>query len=101
MRPVPQPVENGQDAVVVVLGREVRHAVAVHDLRATKLQVGRVDLPTEHLVQRARAREDDRVAVVLDGPLAAMPRPAKPAPSKKKVESALSAPLEKSAQPPC
>lgn len=45
-------------------------AVRVHDLRATELKVGRVHLAAEHLVERAGARQDDRVALVLDVALA-------------------------------
>lgn len=48
----------------------MRHAVLVHDLRATELKVRRVDLATENLVERASTREDDGLALDLDDTLA-------------------------------
>ena len=65
-----EPLDDAEDALEVVGGREVRHAVLVHDLGAAELEVARVDLATEHLVERAGAREDDRLALDLDGALA-------------------------------
>lgn len=48
----------------------MRHTVLVHDLGATELQVGRVDLATKQLVDGWRTRQDDRLAFDLDRTLA-------------------------------
>jgi len=47
----------------------VRHTIAVHDLRATELEVGSVDFATEQLVDGLRTGEDDWLAFNLDGTL--------------------------------
>jgi hypothetical protein len=44
----------------------MRHTVLVHDLRASELEVGRVDLATENLVERSRSGEDDGLSLDLD-----------------------------------
>ena len=38
----------------------MRDAVVVHDLNATKLRVGGVDLATQQLIQSRRASQNDR-----------------------------------------
>jgi len=47
----------------------VRHTVLVHDLCATELQVGSVDLATEQLVDGRSTSEDDRLTLDLDSTL--------------------------------
>lgn len=47
----------------------MRDTVLVHDLRSAELEVGRVDLATEDLVERSRTGEDDRLSLDLDGAL--------------------------------
>ena len=69
-RDVAEPADDRQDTLEVVRCRQVRDTVLVHDLRATELQVRRVHLASQHLVEGARAREDDRLALDLDGTLA-------------------------------
>ena len=65
-----QPVDDLLDALEVVRGRHVADAVLVHDLRAAELQVRRVDLAAEQLVDGGCARQDDGLALDLDGALA-------------------------------
>ena len=63
------PLDDLLDTVEVVVGRHVRDTVLVHDLRATELQVGGVDLSTQQLVDSRSAGQDDRLTLDLDGPL--------------------------------
>jgi hypothetical protein len=48
----------------------MRDTIAVHDLSATELQIGCIDLATEKLVDGRSASEDDRLALNLNGTLA-------------------------------
>jgi hypothetical protein len=48
----------------------VRDTVPVHDLGATELQVGSVDLASEQLVDSLGTSKDDGLAFDLDGTLA-------------------------------
>lgn len=48
----------------------MRHTILVHDLGATELDVGCVDLATEQLVDGGSAGEDDGLAFDLYGTLA-------------------------------
>lgn len=69
-RDVSEPADDRENTLEVVRRRQVRDTVLVHDLGATELQVRRVDLATEDLVQGAGASQDDRLALDLDGALA-------------------------------
>ena len=46
------------------------NTVLIHDLGATKLQIGRVDLTAEELVDSSCTSQDDRLAFDLDSSLA-------------------------------
>ncbi|RUS26108.1 hypothetical protein BC938DRAFT_471232 [Jimgerdemannia flammicorona] len=65
-----QPLHNFADTLEVVFGGQVGHTVLVHDLGAAELEVGGVDLTTEHLVQCGSTSQDDWLTLVLDGALA-------------------------------
>jgi hypothetical protein len=47
----------------------MRHTVAIHDLRTTKLQVGSVDFATEQLIDSLGTGKNNRLALDLDGTL--------------------------------
>ncbi|PNY27761.1 Uncharacterized protein TCAP_02317 [Tolypocladium capitatum] len=64
------PLDDSRHALEIVVGRHVRHAIAVHDLRATELQVGRVDLAAQQVVQGGSTGQDDGLALDLHGTLA-------------------------------
>ena len=68
-RHVRQPAKDLLDAVLIVGGEQVRHAVGEHDLRPTQLVLGDVDLLAEQLVERREAREDDGPVGHLDDAL--------------------------------
>ena len=63
-RHVADPLEDRAHAREVVADVHVRHAVVVHDLRATELHVRRVHVASEQLVDRHRSREDHRRLVL-------------------------------------
>lgn len=64
------PVDDLRDTLEVVVGGHVGDTVLVHDLGATELQVGGVDLTTQELVDGRGTGEDDGLALDLDGTLA-------------------------------
>ena len=65
-----QPVHNLRHTLEVVAGCHVGNTIFVHDLSATKLQIGRVDLTAEELVDSSCSSQDDRLAFDLDSSLA-------------------------------
>mmetsp|Transcript_14907 Transcript_14907/g.36607 ORF Transcript_14907/g.36607 Transcript_14907/m.36607 type:complete len:623 (+) Transcript_14907:577-2445(+) len=67
---VRQPAQDGRHATHVVGHDEVRHPIGSHHARAADLRVGRVHLAPQDLVERRRAREDQRRVDVLDHALA-------------------------------
>jgi hypothetical protein len=54
----------------IIIGGQVRDAVLVHDLSATKLQVGCVDFATKKLVDGGGTSQDDWLTLDLDSTLA-------------------------------
>ena len=63
------PLDNLGDTSEVIVGSQVRDTIAIHDLSATKLQVGGVDLATQEVVERRSTSEDDGLALNLDSTL--------------------------------
>ncbi|GFF28865.1 hypothetical protein IFM46972_02469 [Aspergillus udagawae] len=64
------PLDNLLDTLKVIGGSHVRDTVLVHDLSTTELQVRRVNLATQQLVDGRGTSQNDRLAFHLDGSLA-------------------------------
>ncbi|CAG9956035.1 unnamed protein product [Clonostachys rosea f. rosea IK726] len=64
------PLNNLGDTGEIIIGSHVRDTVAVHDLSATKLQVGGVDFTTEQVVQGRGTCQDNGLTLDLDDTLA-------------------------------
>lgn len=66
VRDVGEPLDHLERTVEVRLSNEVGRSIAGHDLGASKLKVGGVDLATKNLVERLGTCQDEGVALDLD-----------------------------------
>ncbi|CAI6094390.1 unnamed protein product [Clonostachys chloroleuca] len=64
------PLNNLGDTSEIIVGSHVRDTVAVHDLSATKLQIGSVDFTSKQVVQGRGTCQDNGLALDLDDTLA-------------------------------